>query len=165
MNARHVALLALAAALPSFGCEREAGATDSTLTSTTGAPADAAAVRRAQIAAMGLDELIVAETKALEHTADLLAAVEDVAAAKLAATQLADVEREVAALAARRTALAADHATPKNRLAYAMQRETLARTEVRVTTELERLAAIEGVRDELESALTPILDVFLNAAR
>jgi hypothetical protein len=114
---------------------------------------------------MGLDELIVAETKALERTADLLASVEDRAAAETVAARLADVQREVAALAERRAALTKDHALPKNRLAYAMQREHLARTEVRITNELERLAAIEGVRDEIESALTPILDVFLTTAR
>jgi hypothetical protein len=90
---------------------------------------------------------------------------EDRAAAETVAARLADVQREVAALAERRAALTKDHALPKNRLAYAMQREHLARTEVRITNELERLAAIEGVRDEIESALTPILDVFLTTAR
>jgi hypothetical protein len=165
MNARRLALTAVLVSLPSFGCERPADAAESTSTGASNTSRDAAALRRSEIAAMGLDELIVAETKALERTADLLASVEDRAAAETVAARLADVQREVAALAERRAALTKDHALPKNRLAYAMQREHLARTEVRITNELQRLAAIEGVRDEIEGALTPILDVFLTTAR
>lgn len=165
MNARRLALLALVLCLPSFGCEHEAGAAESAAIEASNAARNAAALRRAEIAALSLDELIVAETKALESTADLLATVEDTAAAKAVAKQLTDVQLEVAALAERRAALAAEHATPKNRLAYAMQREHLARTEVRITGELERLGAIDGVRERLESALSPILEVFLNTTR
>jgi len=183
MLARLLALAALAAAFAASSCNREAGATaaaetaaspSSTSSASNGATDGASGgasipatrlLPAVDVRTLGLDELIVAETHALERVLDLLATVVDAESARAVLAPLAAIEVHVAALGARRRELAASDAKPTSHLAYAMQRESLSRTESRLAVALERLGAIEGVREVVEDALQPILDVYLGLAR
>jgi hypothetical protein len=175
MLARPIALAALAAAFAASSCNREAGATAAEPTATPPPLVDDAAggasipATRLQpavdVRTLGLDALIVAETRALERVLDLLATVVDAESARGVLEPLAVIEEHVAVLGARRRELAIAEAKPASHLAYAMQRESLSRTESRLAVALERLGAIEGVRETIEDALQPILDVYIGLAR
>lgn len=175
MLARPIALAALAAAFAASSCNREAGAAAASRPSVPPAATSPAAegesipatrlVPATDVRTFGLDELIVAETRALERVLDLLATVVDAESARAVLAPLAAIEVHVEALGARRRELTAADAKPTSHLAYAMQRESLSRTESRLAVALERLGAIEGVREVVEDALQPILDVYLGLAR